>query len=377
MKNPKQVKDDPELLELMIKDRNSVSDLYKATNHWEHHERYFLPELRKLGLHDFRRRKESILSSCGATDLFPSSNLLKIFSRDRDVTLSKKMKLRTMYFILRMSLKFKKIQSFVFYLANSLSGSSYADLSLLCYEFAKSYGQNNGAEPIDKLEASTVGNPENIFRMNNKIYTISLLNYYIQYAYCCKYVNFDSIESMAEIGSGIGKQIEVIKKLYPHITFYVFEIPPQLYVAEQYLSALFPDSVVSYRQTRKMQSIPEDHKGKIFIFEPSMIAKLTNLHYDLFWNSGSFQEMEPPNVLNYLKFVNQQVGQYAFLGNSIGKNVLASKKGKPGVLENTTLEHYKKGLEDFHLEDLSDRIHIPRLTRVTKTTDKFMFWKRK
>jgi len=373
------VKDDPELLELMMKDRNSVSDLYQPTNHWLHHEKIFLPELRTLGLHDFRRRENSILSSFGATDLFPYSSLLRIFSRDRNSPLITTLKLKIMYFILRTSLKFKNTRSFVFYLVESLAGSDYTDLNLLCYEFAKSYGQNNRAEPIYKFEASTIGNPENAFHVNNKTYTVSLLNYYIQYAYCCKHVNFDSIEAIAESGSGMGKQVEVIKKLHPHITFYVFDIPPQLYVAEQYLSALFPNSVVSYRRTRKMKSIPENHKGKIFIFEPSKIATLTNLHYDLFWNSSSFQETEPPNVLNYLKYVNRQAEKYIFLANGIGIKManLAPKKGRPGNLESTTLEHYKKGLKDFHLEDLSDKISVPRLAMAAKTLDKFMFWKRK
>ena len=162
---------------------------------------------------------------------------------------------------------------------------------MLLYEFAKIYGENKGSRPISALEASSVGKPEDIFRIKERRYTRSLLNYYI-HAYCCQYVNFDSINSIMEIGSGAGKQIEVIKKLHPHLSFYAFDIPPQLYVCEQYLSALFPEDVVSYATTRSMKFIPKE-QGKIFIFGSWQVPKIENLSHDLFWNSASFQEMEP------------------------------------------------------------------------------------
>ena len=111
-----------------------------------------------------------------------------------------------------------------------------------------------------------VGSPEGVFSINEKFYTTSLLYYYIHYAYCCKYVDFNTIDTIMELGAGAGNQIGVIKRLHHHMTFYVFDIAPQLYVCQQYLSALFPDSVISYRQTRTMNELPEEQAGKIFIF---------------------------------------------------------------------------------------------------------------
>ena len=68
-----QASDDLPLLELMLKDTADCSDIYKPTNYWTHYEKIFVPELQKLGLHDFRRRKNSTLSSFGGTDLSLSS----------------------------------------------------------------------------------------------------------------------------------------------------------------------------------------------------------------------------------------------------------------------------------------------------------------
>ena len=205
--------------------------------------------------------------------------------------------------LLKTALKTKKTRTLFAYIATKYFGVSLSDVNLACYDIAKLYGENNGAKPIDELEASTIGNPENIFYVNNKIQPFSILRFYLNYAYCCKHMNFDSIETVAELGSGYGLKIEVLKKLHPHLCFYVFDLPTQLYVCEQYLSTLFPDSVKSYSETRLMKNIPKPQKGKIFFFGNWKISEIDNLNYDLFWNNASFQEMEPSVVLNYLKYI--------------------------------------------------------------------------
>lgn len=354
----KQVKDNLQLLELMLQDARSAPSLYKPTGYWAEYEKIFLPELRTLGLQDFRRRKNSVLSMFGATDLLPISESLSYLPQwDR---ISRRIKIIRSF--LKLSVKTRLFGKLIRYLSSTYFGMRLEDVRLLLYEFAKCYGEKNGAKPLVELKASTVGNPEDVFSINRNTYTTSILNYYIQYAYCCKYMNFDFINAMLEIGSGSGKQIEVIRKLHPHLCFYIFDLPLQLYVCEQYLSALFPDSVVSYAQTRTMKSIPEPDQGKIFFFGNWKLPELTNLKYDLFWNSAGFQEIEPEIVLNYLKYVNLQTKNYIFLN--------AVMEGK-GIL--TTLEHYKNGFVNFHLKDLSRAVRLP----ITRSNYSFSFWIRK
>jgi putative sugar O-methyltransferase len=360
-----QVDDDLELLKIMMEDMKRAPKLYQPTNYWLNYEKIFLPELRSLGLRDFRRRRNSVLSSFGATDLLPINRHL-----DSLPIWKKAFRIRIMNLLL--STKIRIIEKYLNYISKAVSGVGIQEVRLLSYQLAKAWGEKNGAKPIAELDASAVGNPEDIFLIEGKNYTTSILYYYLQYAYCCQYADFNSIDTIMEIGSGVGKQIEVIRKLHPKICFYIFDIPPQLYVCEQYLSALFPKSIVSYRKTRKMTNIPEDRKGKIFIFGNGKLPELNNLNYDLFWNSASFQEMEPDVVFNYLKFINRQTNKYIFLHEWMeGKNQAAAK-GVPGVLEPTTLSHYEKGLKDFQRQDLSASIILTHLTAPYK----FSFWKR-
>jgi len=316
----KQVDDNLELLDLMMQDMQKVSDFYKPTNYWSFYEKRFLPELKKFGLKDFQRRKKSVLTSFHGTDLVPSLVNLNKFPKEEGTFRA------IMYFLFRQSLKSKKMQRYIDSVTSLNSGVSNDDLNFLCFQLAKFYGESCGAKSINDFECSNVGNPENVFYVNGKMYTFWSLSYYVQYAYCCKYMNFNSINTIMELGSGAGKQTEVLKKLYPNMTFYLFDIPPQLYVCEKYLSKVFPDDVITYEETRNLKKIPEDHKGKIFIFGSWKIADL-DFNCDLFWNSMSFQEMEPEIVLNYLNYINGLTRKYVFL-NEVMNGKKLSKAGK-------------------------------------------------
>ena len=336
-----------------------VSDFYKPTYFWSVYEKRFLPELKKLGLKDFRRRKNTILSSFHGTDLKPSLLSLNKFPKGK------------LNFLFRQVLRLKKTQRHFDSMSSINLGVNNNDLNFLCYQLAKFYGESCGAKSINDFEISKIGNPENTFSVNGNTYTFWSLTYYVPYAYCSRFVNFDSINTIMELGSGAGNQTEVLKKLYPNITFYLFDIPPQLYVCEKYLSKVFPDDVITYEETRNLKKIP-DEKGKIFIFGSWKIPDLINFSCDLFWNSASFQEMEPEIVLNYLKYINKYTKKFVFLNEQMKGTKIATAK-RHGVLEETKLEHYKKGLEDFQLVNKSDA--ILRGTRLAHENS-FSFWKR-
>src|SRR5439155_3445573 len=66
-----QVPDNPSLLDRMMSDLTRCDQLYRPTNYWAYYEQHFVPELKRQGLRDFRRRRRSVLTSFGGTDLRP------------------------------------------------------------------------------------------------------------------------------------------------------------------------------------------------------------------------------------------------------------------------------------------------------------------
>jgi len=344
--NCPQAKDDADLLHTMMGDMREAPEIYHPGNYWAVYERYVWPELQRLGLRDFRRRRDSLFGTFGGADLAPSTG-----------SVSKKpgnTKLGFRKALARFALHFPVARKGMDQIASMMRGIGGFDLQRLFFSYAKWYGAARGAEPVEFLDDSLVGNPEDVFAIDNHMYTRTLLRYYLQYAYCCQFLSFSSIKTLMEVGSGAGRQAEVLRKLHPGLCLYLFDIPPQLYVCEQYLSAVFPDSIVGYRQTRNMRRLPDPEAGKIFIFSTWRLPQMEGLSWDLHWNATSYEEMEPRQALNFLRFVNERTKRYVYLQERMEGMVQAPEKGKHGVLSPTRLEHYRQGLPDFRMIDLAD-----------------------
>jgi hypothetical protein len=121
-----------------------------------------------------------------------------------------------------------------------------------------------------------------------------------------------------------------------------------------------------------MDTIPSNENGKIFMLGNWKFPILDNMKVDLFWNTASFQEMEPKVVLNYLSYVNKSANSI-YLQEAFGGKEVASKKGNAGVLKQVVLDHYIQGLSEFKIIDESPSILVSGklMTGYTDT-----FWKR-
>lgn len=332
------IQDDISLMELMIDDLKKAPEIYRPTVYWARFQEEIAEELRQKGLKDFRRRKGSHLDRFGAVDVDPVWDFLY---NTKD----------TVLIPLQILLKIKQ--------------ASMKDEKRNRYDTARKYGEKRNAKPLSSLQASVVGSPDDIFDIDGRKYTTHLLTKYVEYAYAAKFLNFDKINTVMEIGAGAGKQVEVLRKLHPHLCFYLFDIAPEQYVCQQYLSALFPNDVISHRDTRTMTEMPRPEKGKIFIFGNWKLPEIKNLEYDLFWNSASLDETELPVAQNYLSFVNRQA-RYIYLKMTI--------KGVRHTHQPVTIDNIKPTLSNFKLVNVSKMLQIPKI--LPWISYRFTFWER-
>ncbi|MBL7942511.1 MAG: putative sugar O-methyltransferase [Flavobacteriales bacterium] len=339
-----QVQNDTGLLNRMNDDMKAAAPYYNPTNYWAYYEKVFLPELKEKGLTDFRRRKGSVLRSFGATDLIES----------RYVELSK---FRLIHNKILLAIPgWNKI-------IDGLSGLLSRLVSVFPgwakrlrskpFRFASEFGKEMEAPPLEALEISLAGNPEDVFVVDGMPYTNSMLYYYMRYAFGAGHINLNQCATIAELGSGSGKNAEIVMKFHPHLTYLIFDISPQLYVCEQYLKSVFPGRVVGYEENRSRTNLDGLQQGKIYIFGAWHFPLLEKFKLDVFWNCASFQEMEPDVALNYLHYVNQSARRIYLMAKMDGKTK-AGKAGDLGVLEPVTLEHYRKGLSNFQLDAMAD-----------------------
>jgi hypothetical protein len=145
----------------------------------------------------------------------------------------------------------------------------------------------------------------------------------------------------------------------------MFDIPPQLYVSNQYLSAVFKKRVLSYREALALKPSGEEAflrqvKGKIVILPTWKMPQWRNFKIDLFWNSASFQEMEPKVVENYLGLVKTMSPESVYIHALPGGNYWGKRKpGEGGTLDPVLSQYYGESLSPEYklsLEYVTDNL---------------------
>ena len=337
-KNAKQVLDDGALLDAMMADLEACDEKYRPTNYWSFYQKFFLPELKKKGLTDFRRRKGTILGSFGATDPLVG------------IRVNVKCSQRVSH---ALTLLLDYINQHIKVLSFDITNLQVGWVGPYFYFCTKEKFEKLGLD-IAKCPASLFGNPEGLFEMDGRLYTTMHLQYCSEFADAARYIELKPEMVFCELGSGLGRNIEVAAHLFKEATFFIYDIPPQLYVANQYLTAVFGDRVIGYRDAVKLQpkrdgSIAEAIKGKIIIQPTWRMPDWVNTKIDVFWNSASFQEMEPGIVKNYLSLVSSMSAKWIYInavpeGNYWGK----WKPGRGGTKERVLEKHYIDALKGYY-----------------------------
>ena len=256
----------------------------------------------------------------------------------------------------------------------NLYNTSLDDLRETAFRVAKMYGESNGAQPIEKINIENFGYPQDRFKIGDSYYTYNSLIKYMNYSYCNKYLDFNNKSTMVELGAGIGKQIYIIRSLHPQISFLNFDLPIQLYCCEQYLKKFFPEDIVSYRKTREWSKIPKLIPGKIYMLGSWQFNMLKSFNFDLFWNSASFQEMEPAIVENYLSIIRNKA-DYIYLNQNMN-GMPTGKIGTLRVLEKTTDKTYLNSLSNYNLINRSEAFYPLTRAKGISGNYEYMFFEK-
>ncbi len=216
----------------------------------------------------------------------------------------------------------------------------------MAWRHCEVYGQLTGALPLATIEASVAGGPQSVFNAGGKRYTMPFLSYYLRYCFAQQYIPFDRNPVLIELGSGSGYQVELLKKLYPDMTILCFDMPGQIFLCENYLSAaLGSDQVVTTESTLGWENLSAVQPGKVYCLGNWQMPLLSHFSFDVFWNAASFGEMEPGVVRNYLSFVTG-TAEWIYLQQMRGGQ---KTTGSAHVQEPITLDMYKSMLQGYVL----------------------------
>lgn len=184
---------------------------------------------------------------------------------------------------------------------------------------------------LAEIQDSGLGSPNDLFLVGTNRYTRAFLEFFHRLLMMRRFVEFADVRTVVEIGGSYGGQIEVLLKRYPHLACALIEIPPQLYVAQQYLSAVFPGSVRAYADMRASPTITLQ-PGEIVCLAPWQIAKFPDLSIDFGMNQYSFQEMSQATVRAYGQQLQRVVRQSVCL--------FEHPEGHPNLADPVTRDDY-------------------------------------
>lgn len=165
---------------------------------------------------------------------------------------------------------------------------------------------------LSGIEANVLGAPSDALEMDGRPYTTNFLLSFLRYLDIREYVDFDTIDSYVEVGPGAGLFVEVLAKLKADLNIFLIDIPPQLYVLQQVLQAIFGERVTTYAEIKANPSLLKSSDGRIFLIAPWQIDQLELDGVGLAHNSG-FGEMRKDTVKTYLSYFTKWKAHYIFI----------------------------------------------------------------
>ena len=290
------LRDDINLLDVMLTDSKKQSPLYHPGAYWKSTARNAINEIKRCGLSEFRSSKNNIGLSYSDNIFIDVRNTFNYGFIRR--LLRKAMNIFPMSIIYESQVR----------LTESYAKKNITYLS----EVLNLKGKVQYLIEKYNVPYSLLGECLKKSKIDNQEFSLHYLDLLEQHHNISLRINFKEAKSVFEIGGGFGANIHLLLENYKNIRKVLYlDIPPNLYVGTQYLKAFYGDAVVDYKTLRNNTTIkfsPND-KLEIFCIMPHQIERF-NSEIDIFMNSHSFVEM-PKNVVknyvdNFYKFPNSK-----------------------------------------------------------------------
>lgn len=347
MKNP----DEYKLIQEMMSDNAKQESLYTAGNYWKFYEKNILKQIKNNDLKYFRSwpggSGSGNIQSFGGGEHELSSEYLRNFHPFDH----KFEKLDNNIFVKKYNGLINKISKlfpfFSFFSIRSSEGRKYF------FRLMKEK-QNYLYELISTLDKSLVeisdsefGNPIGFYK-SKKFYTTKFLEELLHIHFIKKNCDIYSMNSITELGPGIGLMASGLLKLNKNLKYLLVDIPPILFFSEYFLKNL-GFKVFGYREVKKSKKLDLNVIFKDFqvcVLPPWKLNLLNNFKTDLFINVESFQEMEKEQSQNYLRLF-QNSAEYIYLDNAIHGHKKIKKKDSFGVINSTTKADLEKTIFQY------------------------------
>ena len=188
----------------------------------------------------------------------------------------------------------------------------YREYLALMYEYAL---QRDRSGLLATLDEPTLGNPIDVHR-NGRLISQDLVNSVRERNSIigAMEANTDAHFTLAELGAGYGRLGYVLLKT-AKCRYFVFDIPPALYVSQWYLTTLFPKRrAFRFRRFGTFEEIESElSQADIAFFTPNQLTKFPAGYFDLFANISSIHEMRRDQIKHYMELMGRTTKSALYL----------------------------------------------------------------
>ena len=167
---------------------------------------------------------------------------------------------------------------------------------------------------LEKLIEPSTGNPPEIYR-DGKLISQDLANSILEYkAILHPDLDRRDVRTILELGPGYGRTAYVFLALQPGCRYILVDIPPALYVAQRYLTAIFPERrVFQFRPIDDFEQVRQEFEDSSIVFlTPNQLDLLPDHSIDLFLNISSLHEMRMDQIRFYFNEIERLTRRYFY-----------------------------------------------------------------
>jgi putative sugar O-methyltransferase len=281
-----ELKDDIELLDLMLTDSKKQPPLYSSGSTWNRTARKSVKDIKRCGISEFRGSTNTVGQRFADPLIMDARN---------DYHYGFKYILQGVTRIYPLSR---------LYGHQVLLTEAFANLNNVnVQEIINIKEKNRNLLKKYNVPFSLLGNCLRKVKINGHDYSSHYLDLLEQHDNIATRINFKEAYSVFEIGGGFGANIHLLLENYKNIRKVLYlDIPPTLYVGTQYLKAFYGNRVFDYRSLKHSNSIKftADDNLEIFCITPWQIEEFQSA-IDVLMNSHSFVEIPKNIVDNYVR----------------------------------------------------------------------------
>jgi putative sugar O-methyltransferase len=187
----------------------------------------------------------------------------------------------------------------------------------LIYEYAL---QRDRSGLLAKLDEPTLGNPIRVYR-KGRLISQDIVNSLRERNSILAAIGADGSTrfTLAEFGAGYGRLGYLLLETTT-CRYFVFDIPPALYLSQWYLTTLFPGRrVFRFRRFERFEEVKDElSRTDIAFFTPNQLTKFPSGYFDVSVAISSMHEMRHDQIRHYMALLGRTTRYALYLKQQKG-----------------------------------------------------------